>query len=240
MFIYKITCIPTGLIYVGQTRRNPYDRLREHFALARNEPNSTQPIIEAIRTHGEKSFTLEVLESECTTQDQLDRMERFWIQQLQTLNPEIGYNATVGGQHGAVIVDVERRSLATKYTWENKETRERRLVGMRAAHRNKPIEDAKATNEKISKAAKQQWADPEKREKAISGMKIAPHPPLTHAHKLALSRVFSGINNPQFGKPWTKEQREHTMAGRAAAKAMRNSVLTVQATTAGKEQAWAL
>ena len=54
------------------------------------------PLYRAIREYGEECFDAEVIE-DCYSREELDNRERFWIANLGTTNPEIGYNSKAGG-----------------------------------------------------------------------------------------------------------------------------------------------
>jgi len=94
--IYKLTCVPTGHSYVGQTRDTktkagkPYaygvnGRWNDHVSCA-----SSTPLGLAIQTHGPGAFKVETLESG-VNDEKLDEREAHWIAALNTLMPN-GYN----------------------------------------------------------------------------------------------------------------------------------------------------
>ena len=91
--IYKITCKPTGLSYVGQTgdikyrKETPYNygpkgRWSDHVSSAKK---SGTPLAKAIQEYGRDEFTVEVLESDVL--ERLDELEAKWIMQLNTVVP---------------------------------------------------------------------------------------------------------------------------------------------------------
>lgn len=95
--IYKITCKPTGLSYVGQTcdikyrKETPYNygprgRWSDHVSSAKK---SNTPLSKAIQEHGRENFTVETLESDLL--ERLDELEAKWIMKLNTVVPH-GYN----------------------------------------------------------------------------------------------------------------------------------------------------
>lgn len=102
--IYKITCAPTGLSYIGQTcdkkYRNgkaynygPSGRWSDHVSSARK---SSTPLAEAIREYGRENFTIEVLES--AELEKLDELEAKWIASCNTLTPN-GLNVARHGRN---------------------------------------------------------------------------------------------------------------------------------------------
>ena len=88
MIIYKTTNKINGKIYIGQTKRSWVGYL-----------GSGRVLSKAISKYGKENFEREVL-CECTTQDELDEMEKYWIKKLNSTNRDIGYNVEDGGLNG--------------------------------------------------------------------------------------------------------------------------------------------
>lgn len=91
MIIYKITCKLNGMGYVGKTTRSLEERTAEHLRNSR-----TSYIDRAIRKHGWKNFSVEIIET-CETLEQLNEREKFWIREFNCKKPN-GYNLTDGGE----------------------------------------------------------------------------------------------------------------------------------------------
>lgn len=94
--IYCLTCVPTGLQYVGQATDLkfksgvPYaygvsGRWNDHVSCS-----STTPLASAIIEHGSDAFTVETLEAN-VPESRLDEREAHWIDELNTIAPN-GYN----------------------------------------------------------------------------------------------------------------------------------------------------
>ena len=112
--IYKITCKPTGLAYIGQTgdikyrNEKPYNygprgRWSDHVSSA---TKSNTPLSKAIMEHGRDQFTIEVLESDLL--ERLDELEAKWIMQLNTVVP-----------HGLNVLSHSREKHRTETTIQN-------------------------------------------------------------------------------------------------------------------------
>lgn len=108
MIIYLLRCV-NGKGYVGQTIDSIEQRWKEH---QRDAIDGKTLLYRAIRKYGRDQFERIVLE-ECTSTQQLDERERFWIAKLKTLNPN-GYNMTLGGQgcHGFRHSNETKRHLS--------------------------------------------------------------------------------------------------------------------------------
>lgn len=105
--IYCITCIVNQKQYIGQTTLSPPEqRWLHHLGLARRS-NTRQFIHRAIRKYGATSFIFEVL-AYAQTREELDSLERQYIQTHNTLSPN-GYNVAAGGQGASGTFSEERR-----------------------------------------------------------------------------------------------------------------------------------
>jgi group I intron endonuclease len=86
MIIYKTVNLITGKIYVGKhTKDNNKYYLGSGKWLKR-----------ALKKYGRHNFKRETLEI-CTSLEELDVREIYWIAQLDARNPKIGYNLDKGG-----------------------------------------------------------------------------------------------------------------------------------------------
>ena len=111
--IYKATCLPTGLAYIGQTINSLDCRKRAHFQDARR--GSSTPFHLAIQTHGEDSFHFEVL-LDCVPIRELDKQEKKLIAAHDTYHN--GYNAYPGNRirwdrrfvHKSIVNDLDKLS----------------------------------------------------------------------------------------------------------------------------------
>ena len=88
--IYLITNLLNGKKYVGQTRQNLNDRIRQH---CNSKINSG--IDAAIKKYGRENFKYEVIEE--IPVEMLNTREIFWIAELNCKSPK-GYNLTDGGE----------------------------------------------------------------------------------------------------------------------------------------------
>lgn len=101
-YIYKITNLKNGRIYVGKTIRTIETRWREHLKDFYNHKKDNLPLYAAMNKYGIDNFAIEQIE-ECTDEEVSER-ERFWIENFQSFKQ--GYNATLGGD-GKPYVDYD-------------------------------------------------------------------------------------------------------------------------------------
>ena len=87
-YVYKITCLVNGKIYIGQHKGSSFDK--RYFGSGKALRNS-------IKKHGRKNFLCEVIEF-CSTKEELNEREIFWISELNSTDTNIGYNITHGGE----------------------------------------------------------------------------------------------------------------------------------------------
>lgn len=93
-FIYKITNLITGQLYIGKTHRTINERFADH---RRNSKKGTTYLYTAMRKYGVKNFSISLIE-ECDS-NIINEREIFWIAQLNSLAP-LGYNMAEGGNGG--------------------------------------------------------------------------------------------------------------------------------------------
>ena len=95
--IYKYT-FPDGKVYIGQTRRHPEKRKREHLDELSGPTNSG--FWAAYKKFGTYEYA-ELYQIECENEDELvaklNITETYFIQQYQADNPNFGYNKTSFG-----------------------------------------------------------------------------------------------------------------------------------------------
>lgn len=99
--IYKITNNLNGKIYVGQTtlKGGALERFRGHIATCKRGVYNNH-LYSAMRKDGFENFSLEVLETNIPTKEMLNEREKFWISELNSNDPKVGYNLTIGGEGG--------------------------------------------------------------------------------------------------------------------------------------------
>lgn len=111
--IYKITNKVNGKVYVGKTtnfrkRRNCYvsdfnkqkiDKINQRFLNSMNK-------------YGIENFNFEIIE-ECEKEETAER-ELFWIEKLETTNPEIGYNLRIDSSTGMITHQSTRDKISRR------------------------------------------------------------------------------------------------------------------------------
>ncbi|MCK9482337.1 MAG: GIY-YIG nuclease family protein [Bacteroidia bacterium] len=102
-FIYKITNIVNGKLYIGKTNGSVEDRWKSHLKDSKKESLSKRPLYHAIKFYGEENFTIEQIE-ECSVSESSER-EKYWISFFDSYHGE-GYNGTIGGE-GVTRIDYD-------------------------------------------------------------------------------------------------------------------------------------
>jgi len=126
MLIYKLTNRVNGKVYVGKWRKATVtERWSRHLWGARH--GSKAHIHNAIRKFGPEVFSVEIL-YRAKTDDELSKMETFFIILHQSHKPENGYNMTLGGEGkvGSSACEPYRESIqgwfaanrSTKAMWD--------------------------------------------------------------------------------------------------------------------------
>lgn len=167
--IYKITNIESGKTYVGQTKGEVLKRWKSHCVPS--NPAKTG-VGGAIKKYGKEFFKFEVI-GVAETPEQLDHMEKFWIDKLDCLAPN-GYNLEKGGNSKKLVSALTRsRQKIARQKWLNGSPNLKSLGNGSRGRKRRPSEiDAiikgltgrpvsTETREKISSAQKGVTKDPE-------------------------------------------------------------------------------
>ena len=71
-YVYKITNLVNGKIYIGITKRNPKIRFNEHFS------NKKELLYKAKEKYGRENFSLEIIEDNIS-EDVISDKEKYYI-----------------------------------------------------------------------------------------------------------------------------------------------------------------
>ena len=93
-YIYIITNLKNYKVYVGQTH-TPKNRWSAHKCEAKSE-RARYPIHFALRKYGEENFQFCLIDC-AVSQEEINKLETYWIEQFDSLNNNMGYNLAVGG-----------------------------------------------------------------------------------------------------------------------------------------------
>ena len=107
-YIYKITCIKTKKVYIGQTIKTVKHRWNQHVNESLRDNHLPNKFHNAIRRYGKDSFKVVTLADECASTIEelymkLDILEDKYIQQYNSVKK--GYNSLPGGRcHGGYVL----------------------------------------------------------------------------------------------------------------------------------------
>lgn len=101
-YIYKITNLVNGKIYVGKTIYTIERRFKEHLSDSKRGKYENRPLYKAINKYGKDNFIIEAIEK--CEDDKASEREIYWIEKLNSYHN--GYNATLGGD-GKNYLDYE-------------------------------------------------------------------------------------------------------------------------------------
>jgi group I intron endonuclease len=179
--VYLITNTVNGKKYVGQTVQPLDTRWRQHQKQSQNKA-----ILQlAIRKHGAAAFTVSML-AEAGSREELNALERRFIEQLGTLAPA-GYNLyTGGGAAGKLAESLRQRikeaaqrpevkarfSAGQRRRFERQEERAKVAADTKArsaapeyrkamADRSRSVMARPGVRERLSEASRLLWQDPE-------------------------------------------------------------------------------
>lgn len=173
-------------MYVGQTVNSISQRLGAHVRESRKESPVCR-IHSAIRKYSLVAFKVEIL-AIAACREELNTLEIKFIRELNTVNPQIGYNINIGG---AMNEDV-RKQIAAK------------RIGSR---------QTEETRRKMSIAALDRWSDSELRTQ--HSFDCGKGKPKSEAHKQKLRKPKVITDNMR--KPKTEEHKAKLRGPKTAA-----------------------
>ena len=89
--VYKISCLPSGKVYVGMSL-NIRKRINQHFSSLKNNKHHNRHLQLAYKKYGKSQFIVSVLE--LVDEKELSSREQYWLTKLSAFNREIGYNSS--------------------------------------------------------------------------------------------------------------------------------------------------
>ena len=193
--VYAHINMTNGKIYIGQTKRgyNPNKRWNNGDGYKDNEH-----FYRAIQKYGWDNFDHEIIASNLTV-DEANHFEELLIKELDTMNPEKGYNLRSGGENNIPSEQTRKKqSESAKKRFENPDERERYSISAKKKFEN--IEE----RQKISRGRKGKMCgenhpnygkDPSK--KAIEKRKQTTS---TEEYRKKMSEKNSRANNPHARK----------------------------------------
>lgn len=111
--IYRITLVRTGQFYIGLTC-SPI-KVRWHYHIYSSQNGAKNKLANAIRTHGEDAFQIEILEDNIRSEEELSEREKYWVEHTNALGVN-GLNTAkpggLGGRNG-ISVSVEGKTFST-------------------------------------------------------------------------------------------------------------------------------
>lgn len=167
MVVYKVTNLINGKVYVGQTNGN-----NKYYL------GSGSIILKAIKKYGRENFKKEILE-ECSTQQQLDDREIFWISFYKS--NEIGYNIMEGGNGGVHSVEtkikmsIKHMGVKNNFYKKTHTDETKKILSEKMKERLKNKENHPIYGKKFSEETKKKMSDKRKNKQ-------------------------TGKNNPMYGK----------------------------------------
>jgi len=117
-YIYKITNTINGKVYIGKTGKTIEERWTKHLENARalkraREANPDKNIEgshlnNAINKYGSNAFIVNQ-EDIAYSREELNELERYWVKEYDSMNPDKGYNMTEGGEGGRQSPEVIKK-----------------------------------------------------------------------------------------------------------------------------------
>jgi len=127
--IYKHKNLKNGKIYIGQTAQETEDRWED------GKRNYNKHLVRAIKKYGWQGFSHEIL-YENLSSEEADYYETLLIEQLQSMDPEKGYNKTSGGKKFSHLSEDTKKKISKSikssqlFLENNRRSHFKKVVGM--------------------------------------------------------------------------------------------------------------
>lgn len=108
--VYKATNVINGKIYIGLTENDLETRKKQHSYRMKLDTSRHNVFYNALRKHGFEAFEWCVLES-ANTLEELGALEKKYINELNALDTNIGYNVKEGGESGGKWSEEHRNKI---------------------------------------------------------------------------------------------------------------------------------
>ena len=168
-YIYKATNTNNGKNYIGKTEKTIAERWSKHLDNAKElmrardanplEKISGTHLDNAINLYGPSAFVL-TQEDVAYSKEELNELERHYVKEYDSMNPDKGYNMTEGGEGGVPSPEViEKMTKVNQEIARNPETQTRMSKSLTDAWKNKEYQES------VSGGVSQSWQNPVSREK---------------------------------------------------------------------------
>ena len=123
MIIYKAINQVNGKIYIGQTQGSFKKRIKGHFDHSKYN-KYVSSFHNALIKYGEDNFVWQIL-NKCHDIDTLNKLEQYYIEYNDSINQDVGYNLTYGGNNYE-MTENHKRKLSKKAIerWKNTDYKE--------------------------------------------------------------------------------------------------------------------
>lgn len=180
--IYRFKNIKNGKVYIGQTIVPVRKRLIQHMTFSRPWTKCYKTYFhKALNKYGLINFEFEVIEI-CSSQEELDLREKYWINYYKANDKNYGYNIESGGKDG-------RKGISL-----TEEHKAKLLEANLGKHRNDN------TKLRLSKIHKELWENEDYRSKHIALVRRG----LESTWKKMRKKVYQYDLNGNFVAVWDK------------------------------------
>jgi group I intron endonuclease len=157
-YIYKITNIVSGKIYIGETKMaDPNNRWKQHISSLTRNKGGCPALKDAMRSYGVDNFKFDIIII-CFDEDRL-MFEREYIKRYNSIVPN-GYNILEGGQMGGGFKGKKHspetikkiKETLTLFNQNNPEEKAKSLAKLKESMKNVDIGACMRASEKFNKA----------------------------------------------------------------------------------------
>lgn len=183
--IYYIKNNQNNKLYIGQSV-NVEKRFQQHKSMLKHNRHENEYLQSSWNKYGENSFEFNVIE--CCNENELDDLEKKYINEFQTMDRHYGYNLESGGSINKHMSDASKAkmSIAKQGLYDGANN------PMFGVHLTLSEERKKALSERFSGNGNPMYGV---------------HLKMSDEQRLKRSEMFSGNKNPFYGKHHTDEAK---------------------------------
>ncbi len=227
MHVYLVTNTVNGKVYVGKTEKAIEKRWEGHCNSARKGGRAY--FYCAIRKYGPAAFRITEIGT-ASTREELNFLEKSFIQKYRSNDARFGYNQTAGSDGGALLGEARDRYLVAirasncgnKFFGGRKHTKASRIK-IKAARKKQVISHSEETRKKMA-AAQMRHLTPQRTRRKIAQSLTGLHPSEETRVKMTASQRARQARCRTTVSPETRAKIATALRGRSASEETRQKM----------------
>jgi group I intron endonuclease len=132
--VYKVTS-PNGKVYIGLTSKTLEQRKKDHINMSKKRLKSY--FYNALKKYNEQLVWEELIF--CNSREIASELEKFFIKQYQSYDPNKGYNGTFGGDNKVILTEEVKQKISN--TLKGRKHSLERIQNIKNSKLGKPLSE---------------------------------------------------------------------------------------------------